>query len=58
MQQFDMYKVVSINSDGKPVIAYASPAHKRFVAKSMAEQYGNVEVEGVSADEADKAETK
>jgi TctA family transporter len=51
MEQFDMYKVVSINADGKTVVAYASPAHKRFVAKSMAEQYGNVEVEGVYAAE-------
>lgn len=47
----DIYKIVAINDDGKRVEVYALPAMRRMTQKSMAEDYGNVEVTAMSFDE-------
>lgn len=41
----EIYKVTSVDRDGKSVVTYVMPAMRRLLARSMAEEHGNVEVE-------------
>jgi hypothetical protein len=43
----EIYKVKSINADGESVETYVMPEFRRFFVKSMMEEYGNVEEEGM-----------
>lgn len=44
----EIYKVTSYNNNGDPVEVYVMPKYKRITSRSMAEEYGNVEVVGLS----------
>lgn len=45
--EHEIYKVKAINDDGKAIETYVMPELRRFFVKSMIEEYGNVEVEGM-----------
>ena len=47
----DIYQIVSINSEGQRVEVFALPSTRRMIQRDMAEDYGNVEVTGMSFDE-------
>lgn len=46
--QAEVYKLTSYNGNGDPVETYVLPGAKRFTAKAMAEEYGNVEETALS----------
>ena len=48
----DIYKITSINDDGKAVEVYSLPQHRSLARKMMLSEYGNVEDDGISIDEA------
>jgi len=47
----DIYMIASINSDGKRIESYAMPNMRRHFQRSMAEEYGNVEVTPMTFEE-------
>lgn len=50
--EYDIYQIVSINAEGETVEVFALPAQKRLVQKNMVADYGNVEVTGMSFEDA------
>jgi len=50
--EYDIYQIVSINAEGETVEVFTLPAQKRLVQKNMVADYGNVEVTGMSFEDA------
>ena len=41
VEKFEIYKVTTVNRDGKEMVAYCLPAIKQNYVRSMMEEYGN-----------------
>jgi len=50
-EEHEIYKITSINEDGAAVTVYVIPSARRMIAKSMMEEYGNVEEQGMAKSE-------